>query len=186
MANALSINYDGVTNCIVTDVEITNPFTGEKTGASGIWDTGATNSAITEKMARQLNLVPISKCDVMGVHGINTVNIYTVIVSLNNKQITVNINVTEAKKLSANDDIGMLIGMDIITMGDFCVTNTDGKTSMSFIRPSQKRIDFVEDINKYNEMLKKHNFQLTQGNNKCPCGSGKKWENCHGKIIFKD
>jgi hypothetical protein len=35
-----------------------------------------------------------------------------------------------------DDDFDMIIGMDIITMGDFAICNTDGKTSFSFAMPS--------------------------------------------------
>ena len=39
----------------------------------------------------------------------------------------------------------MLIGMDIIRMGDFAVCNADGKTSFSFaVPPFPDRIDLAE------------------------------------------
>ena len=41
----------------------------------------------------------------------------------------------------------VLIGMDIITLGDFAVTNRDGITVMSFRTPAQGRIDYVKHIN---------------------------------------
>jgi hypothetical protein len=37
----------------------------------------------------------------------------------------------------------MLIGMNIITMGDFAITNHRGQTVMSFRVPSLQKIDFV-------------------------------------------
>jgi hypothetical protein len=41
-------------------------------------------------------------------------------------------------------DAGLLIGMDIITMGDFAVCNSNSKTSFSFAMPPfPNRIDFV-------------------------------------------
>ena len=39
----------------------------------------------------------------------------------------------------------VLIGMDIITLGDFAVTHRDRKTKFSFRFPSQADIDFVEE-----------------------------------------
>ena len=39
-----------------------------------------------------------------------------------------------------------LIGMDIITLGDFTITNFKGKTCMSFRVPSQHEVDYVKDI----------------------------------------
>ena len=40
-----------------------------------------------------------------------------------------------------------LIGMDVICVGDFAVTNKDGKTIMAFQIPSIRRYDFVEQMN---------------------------------------
>ncbi len=40
----------------------------------------------------------------------------------------------------------VLIGMDIINMGDFAVTNRDGATVFSFQMPSMNLIDFVEIV----------------------------------------
>ena len=37
----------------------------------------------------------------------------------------------------------VVIGMDIISQGDFAVTNMNGKTKFSFSIPSQRDIDFV-------------------------------------------
>jgi hypothetical protein len=37
----------------------------------------------------------------------------------------------------------MLIGMDVINLGDFAVTNYNGRTMFSFRMPSADRIDFV-------------------------------------------
>lgn len=40
-------------------------------------------------------------------------------------------------------DFDVLIGMDIITMGDLAITNLDGRTTFSFRVPSLVRIDFA-------------------------------------------
>lgn len=185
MAHALSRYYDGLVSCIQTPVTLTNIFTQKQIHSWGIWDTGATNSVITKNAASQLGLKPVSKTIVRGIHGDKEVYVYHVKIALNNEQITLTTQVSECEELSANNDVCMLIGMDIIKMGDFSITNFDGKTVMSFICPSQKKIDFVEDINEYNKMLKVHESWIRHRNNKCPCGSGKKFENCHGKIKYK-
>jgi hypothetical protein len=49
-------------------------------------------------------------------------------------------------------DEDILIGMDIIGMGDFVVCNTDGKTSFSFaIPPLPERTNFVDDAKAANK-----------------------------------
>ncbi len=42
----------------------------------------------------------------------------------------------------------ILVGMDIISLGDFAVTNHDGLTKFSFRVPSVDHIDFVEEANR--------------------------------------
>lgn len=181
MSSALTIIYDGIANAIVTPVSIANPFSGQHIDTRGIWDTGATNSVITKKAATELGLKPISRAVVNGVHGSQEVNVYFVCIELNNGQITTNVCITECEELSADNSIGMLVGMDIVTLGDFCITNTEKRTAMSFVVPSRKRIDFVEEINGWQRLNKIHQSYKQVGNDKCPCGSGKLWKNCHGK-----
>jgi hypothetical protein len=49
----------------------------------------------------------------------------------------------------------VLIGMDIITMGDFVVSNKGGVTVMSFRVPSSGNWDFVEEINRPNRAARR-------------------------------
>ncbi len=42
-----------------------------------------------------------------------------------------------------NQGIDLLIGMDIIGLGDFAVTNLNGVTQFTFRLPSVESIDFV-------------------------------------------
>lgn len=45
-----------------------------------------------------------------------------------------------------NDDCDLIIGMDIITQGDFSITNLGGRTIFSFRIPSQHSIDYEQDL----------------------------------------
>lgn len=182
--NALNLISPVILREIVTDVTLKNPMTGQSLKTKGIWDTGATDSVITANTARQLGLMPISKAFVRGVHGPKEVNVYYVNITLNNDQITLNARVTECVELSADNSKGMLIGMNIISMGDFAVSNYGGSTVMSFRRPSLEHIDFVNEIREFNRLLAQYNAQRRHGNEKCPCGSGKLWKNCHGKSKY--
>lgn len=75
------------------------------------------------------------------------------------------INVTEAKNL-LNCDV--LIGMDIITIGDFTITKENNCTVFSFRYPSSpKHIDFVADLNKIKqEEIKEKNKKNRSDYNK--------------------
>ena len=77
--------------------------------------------------------------------------------------------------------VGVAIGMDIIGLGDFVVSSYEGKTAFSFRMPSLHCFDFVE--NTY--MLPRNSQKGPSRNAPCPCGSGKKYKHCHGKISQK-
>ena len=180
VVNALVRRYDKIVKQIESEVIVTNLGTGQTVSTLGIWDTGATGSVITKSTANALGLTPITKTFVNGVHGSKEVNVYYVNITLNNDQITLNSLVTECEELSNDQSAGMLIGMNVISLGDFSITNFDGKTVMSFRRPSLGIVDFVKEINEFNKYLKIHNIWIKNNNQKCPCGSGKLWKNCHG------
>lgn len=176
--HALTSGCECISNRITSPVEIIDPFTGAKTNTSGIWDTGATNSVVTKSTAATLGLKPVTRIMVNGVHGPKEVNVYHVEIILNNKEISLKTQVTECEELSCNNQDGMLIGMDIINKGDFAVTNSGGRTVMSFRVPSLQVIDFVEGINCSNPLIK---AKLPSRNDPCPCKSGKKYKHCCGK-----
>jgi len=141
--HALTHAGKGIVNRLVTPVEITNVFTDQILQTKGLWDTGATGSAITKSMASALGLSLLGRRKVRGVHGVSEVNVYYVKITLNNKNISLNTKVTECNELSADNSVGILIGMNVITMGDFVITNYKGDTTMSFRVPSLQKIDFV-------------------------------------------
>ena len=176
--HALTNSNQGLSRSIVTPVEITNVFTNLKVPTKGIWDTGATNSVVTKSTATSLGLLPVGRTMVRGIHGNKEVNIYYVNVTLNNKNITLNTQVTECDELSPDNSVGMLIGMNIITMGDFAVTNYQGNTVMSFRVPSLQKIDFVSGMKTGQQIVKD---KIPGRNDPCSCGSGKKYKLCHGK-----
>lgn len=65
------------------------------------------------------------------------------------------------------------LGVDVIGIGDFAITNFNGKTVLSFRAPSMECIDYV----------RQHNKIVLAGvkpNDPCPCNSGRKFKKCHG------
>ena len=140
---SITRSYKGLYNCIVTPVKVLNPVNGKVVDTLAIWDTGATGSVVTHKVVEDLGLVPVSK-GLVNTAGcvVETSHYYCDITLQGNGTATVKRKVTECQKLSSADDIGMLIGMDIITLGDFAITNLNGQTVMSFRMPSSGRIDF--------------------------------------------
>ena len=75
--------------------------------------------------------------------------------------------------------------MNIIKQGDFSISNYNGKTTMTFRVPSLCEIDFVKDIEEANRYKKIHELNIRRKlPDKCGCGSGKLYKNCHGKGIY--
>lgn len=108
-----------------------------------LWDTGATRSAITRNVVGPCDLVPTTFTDVHHAGGLaRNVPVYLVNVGLPNRVQFLGVEVTE---MSLPKGIDVVIGMDIVTRGDFAVTNRDGRTTFSFRIPSQSHIDFVAD-----------------------------------------
>lgn len=143
--HSLTRNYSGLARVIHSPVEIFNTRTGQKESTHGIWDTGATGSAITKILAQRLGLLPISQTNVKGVHGTKTVNVYAVKIVLNNQNVSFLLPVTECDQLSDDDSACFLIGMDVISRGDFAVSNVNNQTTMTFRVPSIHRFDFVQE-----------------------------------------
>ena len=73
--------------------------------------------------------------------------------------------------------IRILIGMDIISLGDFSVSNFNGKTQFTFRIPSQAHTDYVQVLKNQIPVTK----DKTYPNDLCPCGSGKKYKKCCGR-----
>ena len=156
--HALTFRYSGRARALETPIKISLPTAEE--GAvlknvqaieyKGIWDTGATNSVITKKIIDELNLKPIGLVEVHHAAGKSFANRYLVNIILPNNVVIQSVAVTEGALIAMD----MLIGMDIITLGDFAVTNKDNRTTMSFRIPSCKEIDFVPESDQYNYVMK--------------------------------
>ncbi len=114
-----------------------------------LWDTGATQSVITKNIVDDLQLVPIDSIPVHHAGGKSLSDVYLIDIVLPNHVIFSALRVT-TMQVTNNFPINVLIGMDIISSGDFAVTNHNGKTSMSFMFPSYQKIDFVDIADKIN------------------------------------
>jgi len=103
-----------------------------------IWDTGAMRSTISTQIAKKLGLVPLGQTRVCHADGESVCNYYLVNLLLPNK--------IEIKMLMVNDgkltDTDMLIGMDVISLCDFAITNSGAETKFSIQIPSSLDIDF--------------------------------------------
>ena len=83
------------------------------------WDTGAQFTFISPRIVEKLHLQPYKQGQIMGIGGDQAVDIYRVNIGLPNGQLILNVEVY----CSDIDDYDLLIGMDIITITDFLITN---------------------------------------------------------------
>lgn len=175
---------NGILRVLSTPISVLVPNTKELIVSNAIWDTGATASVITQDIVDKLNLKPTGMSRVSTANGVAEQNTYIVDIQLPNDVTIKDVTVTGISSLPSNCDV--LVGMDIISLGDFSVTNYNGITCMSFRTPSSHEIDYVISpswrIDSYsNNSLKSKNSGVLSRNTMCPCRSGKKYKNCCGK-----
>ena len=108
---------------------------------TALWDTGATDSAISQGVVSRLGLTPIGTRMVRGVLGVEPRPVFLVDVHLPNGIVALQITAS----LAELEDFDVLVGMDIIRLGDLAVSNAGGRTTFTFRIPPQASIDFVED-----------------------------------------
>ena len=173
---AFTCSYNGKVNMIISPCDVCpgfNPETYKGTQPplkeyKALWDTGATSSVITRRVVEQLGLKPVSITNVHTASGCEQAFVWFH-----------SLPVTEAK-LNGFD---VLIGMDIIGMGDFTISKDNDKTLFSFQCPSTHSTDYVKELEhmplpKQTPVVNPHKVGR---NEPCPCGSGKKFKKCCGK-----
>ncbi len=122
------------------------PATAQAEGFSAIWDTGASQTAISPRVVARLGLKPFSVATVHFGNSTADCPVYKVDVLLPNGLAVLDVNATEAVNIQGAD---VLIGMDIITSGDLADTNANRQTFFSFrFPPALDHIDYVADANK--------------------------------------
>ncbi len=179
---SFTTKYSGRTNALKSPVKICVAFDPDKTTVrppttefSALWDTGATATGISAKVIADCGLKPIGMTEVHTANGIRRADIYLINVVLRNHVGIPMLRVTEADIHGAD----VLIGMDIISQGDFSITQPDGNTTFSFRLPSVACIDFVAE-KKESKPVRNDEEKISR-NAPCPCGSGKKYKRCCGR-----
>ncbi|MDD3945443.1 MAG: SEC-C metal-binding domain-containing protein [Candidatus Paceibacterota bacterium] len=180
-ASAFTLRYDGIAKALITECKVFpayDPSFGNEPDhikISCLWDTGATNSVISARLVQAINLKPIGKVTVSHAQGKIDANTYLINVVLPNNVGIPFLRVSEG----ILDGFDMLIGMDIISRGDFSISCSEKKTIFSFQFPSTHEVDYV--AGKLIETPFRNTEKKPERNDPCPCRSGKKYKNCCGK-----
>ena len=156
--NGFTQLYEGLTRVLNSKIGVTGPFLPNSgkpepriVKFDAIWDTGASGSVITNNVVLALKLKPIDRQIVQTANGKREANVYLVNLHLPNRVGVSLVRVTDGDMHGTD----VLIGMDIINLGDFAVTNYKGRTCMSSQCPSTRRIDFVKEIRSGNAHKKR-------------------------------
>ncbi len=182
---AFTVLYDGIAQCLNTSCGVSRAYNPKYQPDTpppeiheypALWDTGAMGSVIDGSVVQELDLKPTGNARVFHANGESIVNTYSISISLPSGVIFPTVRVTEGCLNGAK----VLVGMDIISIGDFAVTNKGGRTKFSFQVPSVNDIDFSAEA-KTSEYFPVSSKKEPERNAPCPCGSGKKYKNCHGK-----
>jgi hypothetical protein len=156
---AFTINFPNSVEEIITDAKIGISsilrIKRRYYNCKALWDTGASSSVIAEKWINKLRLPPIGRTKVLGVTGIADAAIYLIDITLAEKIDFEKLRVTASPSLN-NSGIDLLIGMDVIKMGDFSITlplnSKDEKPlTFSFRVPSYEAIDYEKIVKSFNE-----------------------------------
>ena len=100
---------------------------------NAVWDTGATNTVISPEVVEALGLKPTGKSSISAYGGIVETCTYKIDLCFENGYKIENLEVMSGDY----SDYDVLIGMDVITQGDFFISTIEGKTSFSFRMPAQ-------------------------------------------------
>ena len=143
---AYDLEYSHIVREIKTPVSIYSSLAsaeGRCIKTEAVWDT-ATHSVISSKIVKEFDLISIDKKVVGGIGQVVESDVVVATLILPNDML-----LTKKRFLVGNiPGADVLIGMDIISMGDFVITNARGKTFFSFVIPTlNNKISFREKVN---------------------------------------
>ncbi len=174
---AFTLTCNGISPDFKVPVDVFPAFDSDKENQpsphrfDAIWDTGATNTCISKRVVEACELDTIGFAQTETAGGRQRCRTFLINIKLITGAGFAGVTVTETPIVGAD----LLIGMDIITQGDFVITNFRGKTVFTFRTPSLECIDFLKSP------TARFTAPSVGRNSKCPCGSGKKYKACCGK-----
>ena len=137
--SAFTLEYPAISKRLETDVVV--QYGSSEVSAKALWDTGATSTCISKDIVDSLNLIALGRQNILTPSGLSIANTYMVDIVLPNHVTVTGVKVCDSE--IGSQGLGVLIGMDIINLGDFAVSNYNDRTTFSFRIPSQIKTDYV-------------------------------------------
>ena len=148
---AFTVVYEGLTDEISTPVRLEPVMTADKSlvgtqvEIEALWDTGANITCIKPSLRDKLKLCQSELIEPITMSGIGRGKVRadgTLVSIWLTPDFVLELCPVYIADFPGDEEI--LIGMDIITMGDFAICNTGEQTSISFaVPPFPDRIDFA-------------------------------------------
>jgi predicted aspartyl protease len=147
--NALTIASPGIAQNILMPVVIQQSksicqayhINSDAVDVYALLDTGASVTCISQTLADKLNLKTVGQGIMDTAGGIHKTNLYYIDLLMRNDISFINI---QAMEFTGSKRFDILIGMDILTLGDLAITNAGQRTVISFrVPPDTRHIDYA-------------------------------------------
>jgi hypothetical protein len=136
---SLYYKFSSIQKRIITPVNIYNVLIDKPkySTENALWDTGATISAITPKLVRELSFIPAGTIAISGITGALDVKFVLAAIQFPDGILRKNIKMAVC---DFSQEINIILGMDIITLGDFQLLHGNNSTVFSFTSPPSTTI----------------------------------------------
>jgi len=142
--SAFTVAYSTLANRLISESAVII-YNGRDLTVNALWDTGATITCVSEETAQKLSMISTGKINIKTPSGTKQKNTYLVDIILPNNVSVKDLTVCDSE--IGSQGIDLLIGMDIILLGDFAVSNYQGQTTFTFRLPSKQTTDYVKQVN---------------------------------------
>ena len=121
--------FDSIQPGIFMDVTVSAPGSKDKWSVKALWDTGASVSVISKDVAKNLGLEVKGFARLRFANGSERSSVYKIDLELSSDIVIKDLFVRECND---GGNFEMLIGMDVISRGNFRILNRSGKTFFEF------------------------------------------------------
>jgi len=106
-----------------------------------VWDTGSQVTVISIRIVEELGLYPMGQVMMRHAKGTTLANTYKVNLILPNGMEVPNLFVMDGEM----GETDVLLGMDVISLGDLCITQPNNKTQLTYQTPSSHCTDYTKE-----------------------------------------